>query len=238
MISWCVAPTDHDGRAAERAAAQLSHAELGQLVRLRLPKRRREWLLGRAAVKKLCCAHLLRAGGSVAPHELSVLADPDGAPRVRREDGGALPVTVSVSHRAGMVVAALCEGADARLGIDVELCEPRPATFAADYFTAAELAWVEQAPAAERARLETEVWSLKEATLKALRVGLSVDTRSIEVRPRRATAPGWGRAEVVRPGAPGGALVRDLGSYLVSVVLLDRSPLPEPILEREAPAGS
>jgi hypothetical protein len=145
---------------------------------------------------------------------------------------------VSVSHRAGVVVAALCEGSDARLGIDVELCETRPATFAADYFTAAELACVERAPAGERARLETEVWSLKEATLKALRVGLSVDTRSIEVRPRRESAPGWGRAEVVRPGAPGGAMVRDLGSYVVSVVLLDRSLLPEPTLEPEAPAES
>jgi 4'-phosphopantetheinyl transferase len=234
MLSWCVAPADPDGRGVERAAAVLSHAELRHLVRLRLPKRRREWLLGRAAVKHLCCAHLRRAGRRVAPHELSVLADPDGAPRVRWEDGEALPVTVSVSHRAGMVVAALCEGANARLGIDVELCEPRPATFAADYFTAGELAYVQGAPAGDRPRVETEVWSLKEAALKALRVGLSVDTRSIEVRPRTTTSPGWGRAGVIRPDAPAAAFVRDAGAYLVSLVLLDRGVTPEPAEEHDA----
>jgi 4'-phosphopantetheinyl transferase len=231
MITWCVAPADPHGRAADRAAALLSRAELQELVRLRLAKRRREWLLGRAAVKQLACAHLRRAGRRVAPHELSVLADPDGAPQVRWDDGEPVPVTVSVSHRAGMVVAALCDTPRAPLGIDVELCEPRPPTFASDYFTHAEVACVERAPSDDRPRLETEVWSLKEAALKALRVGLSVDTRSIEVRPRAAASPGWGRAGVLRPHGPAGAFVRDHGDYVVSVVLLEAGATATPVEE-------
>jgi 4'-phosphopantetheinyl transferase len=68
------------------------------------------------------------------------------------------------------------------LGCDLELVEPRSDAFIADYFTAKEQALVAHA-GADRFRLVALLWSAKESALKALRVGLRVDTRSVIVSP-------------------------------------------------------
>jgi 4'-phosphopantetheinyl transferase len=192
MIFWHLEDHRPPSEGGDPPAGLLSDAEREVFGALRLPKRRADWLLGRQAVKQLCCHYLARRGQPTLPAELAVVNAQDGAPEVVGEGGHGLPFTVSLSHRAGMAVAALCPAAKAPLGIDLELCEPRGAGFAADFFTTEELDLVEQAPPTQRVRLETEVWSLKEAALKALRVGLRADTRSIRVEPRRAATNGWG----------------------------------------------
>lgn len=65
------------------------------------------------------------------------------------------------------------------LGADIERITRRPAAFVDDYFTAAEIERVERTPSCLRPALVTAVWSGKEAVLKALQVGLRVDTRSV-----------------------------------------------------------
>ncbi|MEW5985334.1 MAG: 4'-phosphopantetheinyl transferase superfamily protein [Chloroflexota bacterium] len=65
------------------------------------------------------------------------------------------------------------------LGADIERIEGRPAAFADDYFTAAEMERIEHTPPCLRPALVTAVWSAKEAVLKALQVGLRVDTRAV-----------------------------------------------------------
>ena len=69
------------------------------------------------------------------------------------------------------------------LGCDLEVVEPRSGAFATDYFTAEEQELLAQASAADRFQLLALIWSAKESVLKALRVGLRLDTRCVAVDP-------------------------------------------------------
>ena len=91
-------------------------------------------------------------------------------------------VTVSISHRSGAAICAVAmSGVD--LGCDQEVIEPRSEAFVADYFTEDEQALVARVCEADRSRLVTLLWSAKESALKALREGLRLDTRSVDVSP-------------------------------------------------------
>ena len=66
-------------------------------------------------------------------------------------------------------------------GCDLEMVESREDAFVRDYFTSQEQQAIEHAPASERFRLVTLLWSAKESVLKALHEGLRLDTRSVAV---------------------------------------------------------
>ena len=67
------------------------------------------------------------------------------------------------------------------VGCDLELVEPRSCAFAADYFTADEQALISRTPVANQPLVLALLWSAKESALKAMRVGLRADTRSVAV---------------------------------------------------------
>jgi 4'-phosphopantetheinyl transferase len=155
----------------------LSQTETHHLDTLRFPKRRDDWLLGRWTAKRAVGAWL---GMRPAPlEEIEIRSAASGAPEVYLMDRPA-PIAISLSHRAGLAACAVAPPGVA-LGCDLEIAEPRDAAFIADYFTAKEQAWIEQAPAEERPRLAALFWSAKESALKALRTGLRLDTRSLNV---------------------------------------------------------
>lgn len=87
---------------------------------------------------------------------------------------------------------------------------PHHPAFPGDYFTLDELAIVAAAPAELRDTLVTAIWSAKEALLKALRLGLTVDTRRVACLPsvddlaqaRSGWAPLTISAPTLTPGAP------------------------------------
>jgi len=118
-----------------------------------------------------------------------VLADESGAPRLRCDDG--ITPALSLSHRAGWALAAVAPP-DVALGCDLELIETRSVAFLADYLTPHERSLVEAADAWGRAHWTTLIWCVKECVLKALREGLRLDTRSVEITVRRGqTERGW-----------------------------------------------
>jgi 4'-phosphopantetheinyl transferase len=177
----------------------LAEAEQARLAALKTDKRRHDWLLGRWTAKRLLQACLAQqTGRRIALDALTVGSDPDGAPFVnvdstvaaapppplpsqweRGAGGEGLPQSLSISHCNGYAFCALSDTAGIRVGADIERIEPRSWQFAEDYFTDEEIMLVRRAPAAERDTLITAIWSAKEAALKALRLGLSVDTRSV-----------------------------------------------------------
>ena len=63
----------------------------------------------------------------------------------------------------------------------MELIEPRSPEFVETWFTRSESERVMRAAPHCLDSLVTMIWSAKEATLKALRTGLSIDTRRVEV---------------------------------------------------------
>jgi 4'-phosphopantetheinyl transferase len=156
----------------------LSAKEISRLTAMPIPKRRADWRLGRWTAKQAVAA-VLNLPTALA--NLEIRPAPTGAPEVFLHDQPA-DIAISLSHRNGN---ALCTVASlgTTFGCDLELIEPRSDAFVADYFTVDEKALIEQAPAAARPRLVALLWSGKESALKALRVGLRLNTTSLSVRP-------------------------------------------------------
>ena len=65
------------------------------------------------------------------------------------------------------------------LGVDIEKVEDRSASWAQDYFSDSEIELANCSD--DRTRCLTRIWSLKEASLKALGVGLRYDLKDVVV---------------------------------------------------------
>ena len=157
----------------------LSENEAARLGSLRFAKRRRDWRLGRWTAKLAMAAYRNLPGDSQTLRDVEIRPALSGAPEVFFA-GQPAPVTISLSHCDGVAVCAVAPSSVA-LGCDLEIIETRSECFTADYFTAEEVRLVARACADDRSRLLTVLWSGKECALKALRVGLRFDTRSVVV---------------------------------------------------------
>jgi 4'-phosphopantetheinyl transferase len=157
----------------------LSTSEAACLARMRFEKRRTDWRLGRWAAKRAIATHLRLPTVPHALAEIEIRPAPSGAPEALLR-GHPAGIAISLSHRAG---TALCAIADSRaaLGCDLEIAEPRSEAFIADYFTAEEQELVYRSDPELRSQLLALLWSAKESALKALCIGLRVDTRSLTV---------------------------------------------------------
>lgn len=248
MIHWLLqtAAQCPELAAGEAPAGLLSAAELQRLEQLTTVKRRREWLLGRCAAKRLVQRYVEVETGQRPPLDALVIAresEDNAAPvavfdslatpmdlpagvrwvsraplvaepgrrrgyPVPRVSGMLLPISLSISHSSEMAFCALYAiggrwraatsagewqdqaistgfpaGGLVQVGVDVEGIEPRTDSFVQAYFAAEEIHWIGQALDGEQALLATATWSAKEAVLKALRLGLTVDTRRVRCLP-------------------------------------------------------
>lgn len=126
---------------------------------------------------------------------------PEGEPIVA--SGMRLPVSLSISHSHGTALCALhsalrdpwqeeCVSTDfpgggvTMIGADIELVEARSPAFLQAYLAPEEQAWLQRSPTDEQMALATTIWSAKEAVLKALWIGLTVDTRRVVCLPASA----------------------------------------------------
>jgi 4'-phosphopantetheinyl transferase len=182
LIYWHVCPAEDCAAGNAAQLDFLSASERKTFDRLRFPKRRQEWLLGRWTAKQLL-QRSLNAYRGVPLAGISVNNDPDGAPYLSVEGEGRLPASLSISHRAGRAVCALSPAMSPSIGVDVEHVEPRAASFVNDFFTADEARRVWACSEVQRDTLVTAIWSAKESVLKGLRKGLRLDTRSVEIGP-------------------------------------------------------
>lgn len=174
-------PADHDW---------LSPWEQDLQARMRFPKRRTEFRLGRWTAKHALAA---QAGDDPTPERLAAIEvrrAPDGAPWPHHK-GEPAPVAMSMTDRADWAVCVVgAAGVD--LGVDLELVEPRSSGFVRDFLTAVEQVTVATAgDPDEHALLANLMWSAKESALKVLRTGLRRSTHSVEVRVEEPQS-GWG----------------------------------------------
>jgi 4'-phosphopantetheinyl transferase len=205
MIRWLVQTVaDHPDLSALRPPkALLTAAEAAHYATYLSPRRRRDWLLGRWTAKQVVQQHIATTDGfTPALDAFSIEYDDHGAPTITSQHpalrgacgAGCVPLALSISHSHGYALCAVAANptGEVRLGVDIELVEPRPAGFAQEFFTPAEKATLEVAPPDLRDLLTTAMWSVKEAILKATHLGLSTDPRRIAcgmhpVRPRHWT---------------------------------------------------
>lgn len=197
---------------AEDGIAFLADNELKILAGLRFEKRRWEWLRGRWTAKKLLSVQL-----GCAPGELSIEPETGGAPVVWRA-GERLPGCLTISHRGDRAMAAWTDVEGLRIGADLERVGEIDPIWMADYLTETE--WglrSDQGP-----HWPFLVWSAKEAVLKALRTGLRVDTREIEVLPGEGEVDGWKQLDVRSNLVKGDCWVgwRSDGDYLITLAVM------------------
>jgi 4'-phosphopantetheinyl transferase len=157
----------------------LSSREAVRLQSIRVPNRRKDWLLGRWTAKNAVALCLGFSTESQALRDIEIWPAASGAPEVFVGHEPAA-ITISLSHRAG-VGACVVAPYRVALGCDLEMIEPHSSAFASDYFAAEEQAMLALAEEADRSRLLTLLWSAKESALKALQEGLRLDTRSVIV---------------------------------------------------------
>jgi 4'-phosphopantetheinyl transferase len=173
---------DHPALAAGIApVGLLSPSEQVRYEGFRGPKRRRDWLLGRWTAKHLIQSYLSLTGDELLAFDrIEILAGEDGAPFARLDQR--LHLSLSISHTGSESLCAICDSDAGHVGADVEQIEPREASFVRTFFTPAEIAAIGAAPGLGRDALIAGLWSVKEAILKTLRVGLRADTRQVSVQ--------------------------------------------------------
>jgi 4'-phosphopantetheinyl transferase len=162
----------------------LSPVEQEKLASLRFAKRRTEWLLGRWTAKRLLRDSLSAFSSYMLP-ELTIANDAAGAPYVILPGGRRFAGCLSISHCNHLSFCAVTADPSLHIGADLEHIEARGVEFAQDYFTSHELNFVLDLPASLRDTAVTLLWSAKESALKALGLGLRLDTRQVEI-----TVPG------------------------------------------------
>jgi 4'-phosphopantetheinyl transferase len=172
----------------------LTPAEAERIESFRYPKRRLETRLSRWTAKQAVGRAMnLPVADAVDLRAVSIRNAADGAPEAFI-DGDPAPVSISMTDRADWSVCIVAASSVA-VGCDLELVEPRSATFVTDYFTPAEQRAVAADPG-HHDLLANTIWSAKESALKVLRTGLRRDTRSVEVRLDFDQAGGWAEVEV------------------------------------------
>lgn len=157
----------------------LSSEERRHLSRLPVEKRRRDWLLGRWTAKSALLRHPYLSSSPLEPVDLTIRPAADGAPEALLRNRR-LPVSLSLSHRAGWGLCALAPE-DMLAGCDLEVVESRSSGFLSDYYTDEEQAIIRSDSGLHMDQIATLFWAAKESTLKALRLGLRADTRRIQI---------------------------------------------------------
>jgi 4'-phosphopantetheinyl transferase len=174
----------------------LSLSEQNRYQQFRFPKRQNDWLLGRWAAKNLL-SNFLTETDSIPFHEFSIHNEDSGSPFVMWNDQR-LEGSLSISHRSEYAVAAFCFDPEISIGIDLEEIEAKSLDFVEDYFTEPEVRMVLALPFEEQALTASLLWSGREAIVKALKIGLRIDTRQIALDPLPLISHGnWQRIEIL-----------------------------------------
>lgn len=142
----------------------LTDREMQEYSAFKIEKRRREWLGGRYALKMIATTLF-----TFDVKNMEVKNLPSGKPALLVPGGTHLPV--SITHSGDYAAAAISVTGD-NIGIDMEVIEPRSRSWAEQCFHNDEIS-------SNAAFFLTELWAKKEAVLKFLGVGLSIDMQDV-----------------------------------------------------------
>ena len=166
--------TPHAARSVA-ALAWLDQAERERWHRYRYAHPRREFGLCRAALRATLCHRL-----GCDNHELAFETVQHGKP-VALVRGRPAPISFNVSHSGSHGLIALAP--EGRIGVDVEerRARPDPDGPIRTVFAPAERAELAAAHGTSKVDLFFALWTMKEALIKALGIGFSIDTSTFEI---------------------------------------------------------
>jgi 4'-phosphopantetheinyl transferase len=169
---WFRATDRLDEAAIAAASSVLSDEERAQYRRFRFAHDARDYAAAHALLR-----HTLSLGGDQTPAEWRFARTPGGKPLLIAEDANR--ASFSLSHTRGMVACAVTS--DAQVGVDVEWVdrEVDAEGIAARFFAPAEAAQLAELEGDARRDRFFDLWTLKEALVKALGRGMAMSLRSL-----------------------------------------------------------
>jgi 4'-phosphopantetheinyl transferase len=175
--------------------ALLTDAELASAQKMP-PKDRNTWLWCRAMLRKCLGIKL-----NIDPAGIQFVYNENGKPGLKDQS-----LHFNVSHTASSFLIGIAQGS---IGVDLEFIPEQIDSVTADFV----LNEREKGYCQEGKNLQAfaEIWTLKEALLKATGLGLVDDLPSIDVDPlsekNTLSSNGWSRTSFVCPGGEVGAFV-------------------------------
>ncbi len=227
---WFRATDALDAAAIAAAASVLSDEERAQYHRFHVAYDARDYAAAHALLR-----HALSATGDHAPAQWRFDKTAAGKPLLI--GNGAGRASFSLSHTRGMVACAVTSGA--AVGVDVECVdrEVDAGAIAARFFAPAETARIMALEGQARRDRFFDLWTLKEALVKALGLGMAVSLGSLAF-----TVDADGGIHVDAPGVDPGAwqfalFAPGLRHRLAVAVQMSRSRTAELVLQSPAHAG-
>lgn len=159
-----------DAQIAADYDALITPDERQRMLAFRFEKDQRQYLAARALVRSVLS---LQAGTPPADWRFGATAR--GKPFIEGLAGHP-KLHFNLAHTHGLVVCAVST-AHARLGVDVESIDRRTAALdiADSHFSPAECTWLRSVPAEQLSQAFMQLWTLKEAWIKATGEGLSAE---------------------------------------------------------------
>jgi 4'-phosphopantetheinyl transferase len=172
-----------DPQILERYASMMSTDERARRARFVFAKDRHQFLVTRGLVRTVLSRY-----ARIRPEECTFAANQYGKPSLRQSPSAEPGIEFNVSHTNGLVAVAVAAGRE--IGIDVE--ELTRAGLELDvrrFFSAAEVRALEALPEAEQKSRFFDYWTVKEAYIKALGMGLSCPLDSFSIHFDRGGPP-------------------------------------------------
>lgn len=162
-LVYCLT-TGLDAKAVHDALRLLSDEEQARCMRFRFDRHRRDYAVAHALLRRMVSD---RTGER--PEDCQFVTAGGGKPRLARDLG----LAFSLSHTDGLVVCAIAEAHS--IGVDAESMDREVDWYclSQQFFSPTDLSTLEGFPADARPGCFIELWTLKEAFLKATGEGLA-----------------------------------------------------------------
>ncbi|MGR9072610.1 MAG: 4'-phosphopantetheinyl transferase family protein [Gammaproteobacteria bacterium] len=144
----------------------LDESERLRAERLKIEKSRRQFVIGRGILRQLLAPHL-----DILPENIRISQSEHGKPYIPGNRHG---LSFNVSHSGNRLAVAIGSGCD--IGVDIEYWrqEINCGELVRRYFAQAEIRFWESIPESGRLKAFYELWTRKEAFVKAVGRGISL----------------------------------------------------------------
>jgi 4'-phosphopantetheinyl transferase len=166
-VSYCLTGS-LDARAISATLDWLSPEERARYARFVFARDRRDFAVAHALVRRALSAQVQRP-----PREWRFVSGSRGKPLLDGDVAARTQLSFNLAHTDGLVACAITRDAD--VGIDVETIDrdADAVQLARHYFSPVEIAEIERCAEEDRQTRFIEIWTLKEAYVKAVGDGLS-----------------------------------------------------------------
>jgi 4'-phosphopantetheinyl transferase len=170
--------------------------EQAEYSRFKVIKRQFEWISSRIISKKMI--NQILKGEKLNFPDIRIKKEETGQPYIYITGQGRLEGKFSLSHSNGYVFCGYSLSKELMFGLDLEKIEAHSLEFVQDYFSSQEIERYQVLDGNDKDGYTTMVWSAKESVLKTLGLGLSIDTRKVEIIPLEDSSrlTGWNSCSV------------------------------------------